>query len=387
MNNATTIYYQWNSPIQIPQATIPTVSTVGRVCRVDATPQRPQRNSKRQPKICTERGLANGFLNTQFLPKLQITQEQEKLSKKAIQRREREFYNSLSQLAKYYGILPMQTAHFEYPYNIALAHWDIKRKLNEKLTDAHEVCITQTTENKTFLSVSETYNTDNYLYYVPVYSLFQMLKDKNSKQTKELLFSVFSYLYRNIGIPFYREEDAYLYYMYDMTKEWIIEGEMYDEDDEDKEQILREIAQCEYIGDTVLKKIQNEENSNRWKQRLQSFCVKNDFDSELFIIAEQFYKLWEDYPHESIFRYANYEECESRDDCLSMDKSLSFACSFEGLLYEQINEILNNDLSVYSEMQEPTLYRIFNGKDIPKQNFDFEHRFFNLIDKLISLLN
>lgn len=387
MNNATT-YHQWNNPVPIYQATNPTVSAVGGVRPIYATPQRPQRNSERQTKICTETASANGFLKTRFLPKLKVNEEEIIRLQKEVTKTEKEFYQSLTQLCAYYGISAMETKHFEYPYNISLAYWDIKRKLKEKIKDSNEVHIIQTEKHQTFLSVSETYETDRYLYYVPVYSLFKMLNDKEHRQTKTLLFSVFTYLYRNIGIPFYREEDAYLFYLYEMTKDWVIEGEMYDDDKEDEEQILREMAQCEYIGDTILKKIQSKENLMRWKQRLQSFCIKNEFDNKLFDIAKEFYQLWQDYPHDSIFRYINEHEKydEYEEGLLSMDKYLSFAFRFEGILHDQINDVVNNDLSVYSEMQEPTLHKIFNGKEIQNQNFDFEHRFFNLMDKLICLL-
>lgn len=384
MNNATT-YHQRNNPVPIYQATNPTVSAVGGVRQIYATPKRPQRNSERQTKICTKRASANGFLRTNFLPKIQVNEEITKQSKKVQIQTQKEFYQSLTQLCAYYEISVIETEHFEYPYNMSLAYWDVKRKLKEKIKYSNEVHIIQTAESSMCLSVSETYTTDSYLYYVPVYSLFKMLNDKEHRQTKTLLLSVFTYLYRNIGIPFYREEDAYLFWLYDMTKDWIIEGEMYDDDEKYKEQILREIAQCEYIGDTVLKKIQPKENLIRWKKRLQSFCIKNEFDSKLFDIANQFYKLWQDYPHDCIFRYVNNQK-EFEDECLSMDKYLSFTCSFEGILYDQVNEILNNDLSVYFQMQEPTIYNIFNGKEMPNQNFDFEHRFFNLMDKLICLL-
>ncbi|WP_062052964.1 hypothetical protein [Aquimarina longa] len=384
MNYATQHHTGYNSVTQQTSATAISPTFRG-IFSLSETSKRPSENSKRQATSCTDISIANGFLRTQFSPKMQVSEEITKQSKKVQTQTEKDFYKSLIQLADYYKVRPMKTQHLEYPYNIRLAYWDIKRKLKETLNDNNEVHIIQTAENQTVLSVSETYDTDSYLYYVPIHSLFKMLNNKEYKQTKILLFSVFSYLYRNIGIPFYREEDAYLFWLYDMTKDWIIEGEMYDGDEEHKTQTLKEIAQCEYIGDTILKKIQSQENLHHWQQRLQSFCVKNEFDNKLFSIAEQFYQLWQDYPNECVFRYANPQN-EYNDECLTMDKYLSFTCSFEGVLQDQINEILNNDLSVYSEMQEPTLHKIFNGKEIPNQNFDFEHRFFNLLDKLICLL-
>lgn len=381
-------YHQRKNSVQTLNAKNPTVSAVGRICRLDAETQRPQRNTERPTKVFAKRESSNGFLNTQFLPKIKVAENESNRSKDEAKRIEIDFYTSLAQLASYYDVQPIQSQHFEYPNNLAVAYWDMKNKLVDNIQDKNDLHIVKTENKQTFLSVSETYETDACLYYVPIYPLFDMLYNNEMHHAKNVLLSVFSYLYRVVGIPFYQEEDAYLYWLYEMLKDWIINGELYDEDDADKEIILTELRKCNCIGEIVLKKIQNEKNMFHWKKRLNNFNPKNEWDKELYNVAGSFHELWSAYPKESIFRYSRYayQFDNYSDEFLPMDKYLSFYCHFEGLLTEQMNEIINNDLSIYSEMEEPTIHKVFRGQDITEQNFDFEHRFFHLTEQLISLL-
>ncbi len=214
-----------------------------------------------------------------------------------------------------------------------------------------------------------------------------MLKHKKYKATNELIFSVFTYLYKKVNIPFFRDEDTYLYWMCDTLKDWLTDDEEDDYFEEDtKNTLLTQISQMEYIGDTILNKINNDENLNFWKYRLDKFSIKSDFDKAVFEISEKFYKLWQDYPNDNIFHYIiNYDTLDN--DILPMYKYLSFVCFFDSIseLYQQLNETINNDLANYGEMEEPTIYQIFNGNDITEFNFDFIHRLFTYLDELINL--
>lgn len=75
----------------------------------------------------------------------------------------------------------------------------------------------------------ERYNTGATLYYIPVIPLYQMLRNKNRKKTGLLLLSVCTYLYRIADIPYYRQEDSYLYWIYEMLTEWLEQDEEVDD--------------------------------------------------------------------------------------------------------------------------------------------------------------
>ncbi len=301
---------------------------------------------------------------------------------------EKDFYTSLNQMAAHYQIAPIETKKLPFPNNLGVACWDMENKLKSYLKEEQELHLITLDWEQTSLGVANSYKTESSTYYVPIYSLFEMQKQKENKQTKDLLYSVYTYLYRVVGIPFYRDEDTYLSYMHEMLKVWLEEdGIICGEDEEYKKNILSEMAKVEYIGDVILKKINNENNLSFWKTRLDRFYIKNDFDKDLYSIAEKMYNLWQEYPNEYIFKYAQIDvNDDDVNDVLTMDKYLSFYCSFEGCLNEQINEMLNQEFGEYAEMENPVSYDVFNGKTIEKCNFDFLYRFFTLLTELLSLL-
>lgn len=191
MNYATQNYIGNNQYTQT-KATKTVVSTVERVHQLDAKTKGRKRNSERQTEISSNENVANGILKTSFLPKLKETNSVQACKKTA--KTERDFHKSLSQLAEYYKIEPMQTNQFEYPYNIALAIWDIEEKLKKRVQNWQEIRLVQDSKKTYFIS-EEKYNTGTTLYYIPIEPLYQMLHDPKRKRNAQLLISVCSYLY------------------------------------------------------------------------------------------------------------------------------------------------------------------------------------------------
>lgn len=382
MNYATQYNTRYNPTTQ--QATTTAItSTIGRFCRFYTTPKRPQRNTKRQKEICTDRPITNGFLKATFLPKLQVNEEQTKIPKKHIKQTEKGFYTSLSQLEKHYGISVLETQKYSYPYNISLAYWDAEQQLkkqNSKIFD--ELQIIEENE-QTSLKVIEKCDTGRYLHYIPITPLFSLLKNKQKQQSAQVLLSVFCYLYRVVGVPFYREVDAYLYWLYDMIQEWNSE----EEDHEDKEKTFSELRKAECIGDYIVHKIQSKKNLVYWENRLRNFQIKDDFDKDCLTIATQFFDLYQQYENRHIFLNINRENEDFCDDeYLTIDKYISFVASTKGALSDQLFDITNNDFSQYGELEEPTIHKHFNGTKMTIENLDFENRLFKLLIKLCQLL-
>ncbi len=385
MNNATTYRQGYYTPNI--QATIPTASAVGDVCRTFKTTKKPKRDTERPTQVRTTKPSTNGFLNTQFLPKTKVDEHKIPKTEKELKQIEKHFYKSLKQMAKHYKIKPIETQHLPYPNNLNIAYWDIKSKLKKHLTDNGNLHIVKTENKETFLGVSRTYETPRHLHYICIYTFYKMLKSKENKATNDLIISVFAYLYKKVGMPFFRDEDSYLYWLYDMLKDWMEEDEEEYFDKEDRKILCAEIYKMEYVGDEILRKISHENNLLFWEQRLQNFNIKTDFDKEVFEISEKFYKLWQDHPYDNVFNYIRQYR-ELNEDIMPMYKYLSFACFFDykGDLYEHINQTINDDLANYGEMEEPTIYQIFNGNDIMELNFDFIHRLFTLLNELINLI-
>jgi hypothetical protein len=91
--------------------------------------QNSERNTERPTEIRTDSNASNGFLKCRFLPKQEETPTVQDCKERL--KIERDFYQSLSNFARQYNIEPMQTKDFGFPYNIALAMWDLEKKVEQ----------------------------------------------------------------------------------------------------------------------------------------------------------------------------------------------------------------------------------------------------------------
>lgn len=381
-----------------------TASTIGRICKLDETEQRHGRNTKRPTEVSSCESTSNGFLKTMFLPKFKENDFQKSIpiatrDLNQIQRKntkiERDFYQSLSQLAEHYGINPMSTKDFKYPYNVALSIWDIKKHLNEKIEHWDHIRLVENGD-KTYLTSKERYNTNAILYYIPVIPLYKMLRDKRVRKSAYLLLSVCSYLYRNVNIPYYRKEDSYLYWMYEMLTDWVEQDEEFEENLICKE----ELQQAETIGDFIEQKIFHKKNIEFFEKRLESFKPKNDFDRECFHLSNKAFQLFSDYPEEQYFRNAKYNNASKQENTnedndgysyeeetvVSMDKYISFYAEDKGVIHQNIIDSVNNEFNEYGELQEPIIFKKFDGNPLTRTNLDFENRLFEVINRLIFII-
>ena len=370
-----------------------TASTVGRICRLDEAGQKRFGNSERPTEICSDKSTSDGFLKCTFLPKLKeniaqkLASDEQNLTQ--IQRKntktERDFYQSLSRLTEHYGLNPISTKYFGYPYNIALALDDIQKQLKNKVRDWEEIRLIEE-KGKTYFTSEERYNTGAILYYIPIVPLYRLSKNPKRKQAVQLLQSVCSYLYHIAGVPYYRKQDSYLFWMYEMVTEWITS----DDENEETPIYLSEIKQAEHIGDFMEQKIYNHHNLTRFKDHLKNFKAKDRFDNDCFMLARKVFSLYEQYPNATIYQnlqsIIDTEEYES-DTIVSMDKYVSFCAEAKGLMFQTLFEAVNSDLQEYATTQEPMVIKKFDGSNITNNNLDFENRLFPLIEELIYILN
>ncbi|PLK44871.1 hypothetical protein [Emticicia sp. TH156] len=356
--------------------------TVRRIRQLDSTPQGRGRNPERPTKIRTHGDAAHGFLKTSFLPKLKgLPSEEDWRETRQI---ESDFYTSLAELGVHYGIEPLATIDFAYPYNIALSLWDTQRKLKQKCRNWHTLRLVQETD-KTFLVSEERYITGDTLYYIPVVPLFQLLKDPLHKRKGQLLLSVCAYLYQVADVPYYRQENSYLYWMYEMLHDWVEQ----EEETEDTALFKREWQQAEWIGDYMEQKIFNHSNLVVFEQRLNSFRCRNESDNAYYQLAKDAFLLYREYPNETLFRNASRREAHDDDEneTITMDKYISFFADCTGCLYESLSDSINNELSEYGAIEEPMIEKCFDGNGTTEHDLDFESRVFTLIEHLCYLLN
>ena len=359
---------------------------VKRVRQLDAKTKGCKRSTERQTQISTNSDVANGFLKCSFLPKLKETKTVQACRKSY--EMERDFFHTLSKLAEHYNIEPAQTKQFDYPYNMALAMTDVEEKLKSKVLDWEEIRLVQDSK-KTYFVSEERYNTGAKLYYIPILPLYRLAKNPKRKQAVQLLQSVCSYLYHIAEVPYYRQQNSYLFWIYEMVEEWITS----DEENKETSTCLSEIKQAEQIGDFMEQKIYNHHNLSRFKDRLNKFKIKdikNSFDNDCYKLAKEIFSLYEQYPNASIYRNSkpNGEAGEYETDyLLSMDKYISFCAELKGELFQTLFETVNTEFQEYTVMEEPIISKKFDGSNITEHNLDFENRLFPLIEELIYILN
>ncbi|PRA97567.1 hypothetical protein CQ046_21615 [Chryseobacterium sp. MYb7] len=365
-----------------------TAQTVGRVCPLDAKTKGCRRNTERQNESSTDSHATHAFLKCSFLPKLKDTpspQDEKKTGKM-----ERDFYLSLSQLAEHYGIIPAPSKHLGFPYNIAFALEDIKKQLKIKIKNWEQIRLVQD-KKKTYLLSEERYNTGATLYYIPIIPLYRLSKNPNYRQATQLLQSVCSYLYHIADVPYYRQQESYLCWMYEMISEWLI----YDETD-DTPEYLREIRQSVWIGDYMEQKIFNHQNLTRFKERINHFENRDSFETDCLLLACDALALYEMFPDASIYRniqqdkrntaHDDYDE-DYHERTITMEKYVSFCADDKGILFQNLFDSVNAEFQECTEIEEPSTQKRFDGTPIETDILDFENSIFPLIERLIDILN
>ncbi|MGV6945875.1 hypothetical protein [Sphingobacterium kyonggiense] len=355
--------------------------TIRRVRQLATKTKGHKPGAERQAEIRTNSNATNGILKCTFLPKLKTAH-----SVLACQKTERDFYNSLSKLAEHYSIEPMTTQPYNFPYNIVLGMWDIDTKLKRTHRNWDSLHLLQDSR-KTILQSEERFEVGTTLFHIPIIPLFQMLKDPKRKKNAQLLLSVCSYLYHIARIPYYRQEDSYLYWLYETHKDWI------DYDDTDETETYKsELRRAECIGDIIEQKLYSPINLTLFEQRLSSFKSLDTFDKECWQVACKTLALYREYPNTTVFRNAPISEQDPYDDdieieAITMEKYISFVADTKGVLYNSVVESINNELNEYGRMEEPSISIPFDGKNTLGKNLDFENRMFDLLDDLFIVLN
>lgn len=345
--------------------------------------ERCRRSSGRPPAICPAGAAAYGFLKTRFLPHAVgqpvAGSEQEK----------KDFYDSYALLCSHYGIAPVDTRGFAYPYGREVALHEAGRLLREKLPQNVQLAFEQA-DGDFVLRVTESYDTNQTLFFIPVLPLHQLLQEKKRRKPARLLLCIFAYLYSVAGVPFYREQDTYLYWNYEMLEQWVTDDP--EEWGEDFYAFNSQINTTAHIGEVMLRRLYNRAHLHNFGEWLNCYTPADVFGKQSHSLAKRFFALWQDYPDSTIYSHACMDyvsdpDCYDDTDCITMEKYISFVATTQGWLYNQLEQYVNSDLGECSAMQEPVIRRYFDGQPQEADSLDYECRLFPLIDELCYLLN
>ena len=181
-----------------------------------------------------------------------------------------------------------------------------------------------------------------------------------------------------------------------MLTDWVEQDEEFDENPICK----KELQQAEIIGDFMEQKIYRKKNIEFFEKRLRQFKPKNDFEKDCLQLSEKTFQLFSEYPEEQFFRNAKYSNASKQESLcndydyenyeeetvVSMDKYISFYAEDKGVIHQNIIDSVNNEFNEYGELQEPIIFKNFDGKPLTENNLDFENRLFEILNRLISIL-
>ncbi|WP_394678743.1 hypothetical protein [uncultured Sphingobacterium sp.] len=361
---------------------VTTSPPVVRVWELDETPEGFRRNSQGQTAIRSAHDVTNAFLGMQFHARLQEPEIGENYDSSKL---EREFFKSLSNISKKLNVTILDCKGLPYPYNISESLAHLKTQLKLSTEDWREIRLVN--DGKfTFFAKEDRYNTGCTLYYIPVIPLYTILHNRKTIKASKLLVCVYAYIYQVLAVPYYRNDDCYLNSMYDMLENSYLDDE---EEDSNTDEYLTEFKDAELIGDHIKELITEPTNLQSFKKLLHRFKPKNEFEKDVHSIASSFYELSTTYPNVRIdrkyFPLRHREMTEESERPVTLDNYVSFCASIEGNLFHTLCDFVNGDLQEFSEIDEPTRFIPFDNRKIENNDFDFETKVFDNIDRLIQL--
>lgn len=303
---------------------------------------------------------------------------------------EQHFYASFDNLCTCYGMKLDRRMNLPYPMNLAKCLGELSRQLKEFDRDL-DLRLLQDDVSPARLSTSRRFSTGSTLFYIPIAPLFKMLENHDTKSTGELLLSMFSYLFRFVGVPHYAQDYSYLGGIYEMVFEWC-KGE--EDDPERDEKWIRLIDDhSEMIwerGAVCLMMLREQTHVLEFRNRVESYQPKFRVEIEFMETARGFLKLFEDFPRRNLHDRLDVPKVDDYEDFIRLEQYLHFFWDFGEPVHEEFMEIINGQLNECCEIEEPITHQYF---DTPQQSGVHDHEFekrlcellHELIDNLIEL--
>jgi hypothetical protein len=138
----------------------------------------------------------------------------------------------------------------------------------------------------------------------------------------------------------------------------------------------------------MLRKMYNPYNLNCFQKRIDNYKSSASFEKDCLSLAKKTLELLQEYPSDTIFKNTSNQEFESEEGIIKAEQYISFVADSDGLLYENIARIINDEFNECSEIEEPTVLQIYDTQnELSNKVLDFEYRLFPLINDLCTLLN
>lgn len=343
-------------------------------------------NKTQQSTVSTAVPAADGFLKQCFAPMYEVAADLPKRSET-----EGDFFKSLSILKKHYSLDMVAYRKLPYPYNILMA----QQELNDKLKTEEryrEIFIVAQDEGQTCIKVKESFRNEFSLYYIPVIPVYHLWQKPELQSCAELLTAVFAYLYIDAGLSYYRDEDTYLFYNYEILGDWV-EDDHGDAEEEDYQKQKEAVKKAETAGDFIQEKMMADGFRQSLDTLIDSFQPVTDFEKQCLSIARNAWHIWQAFPEATLFSHASNPCDEEEDDYygndnyIGMDEHIGFVASTNDVMSDAFFRMVNDDFNERTAYQEPEIITLFNeDTGAYSDQLAYEYQLLELITDLCTLL-
>ena len=297
------------------------------------------------------------------------------------------FYTSAEHLSSLYGWERVAPSGLPFPFNLARDMEQLKMRL--KIVDENlDLRLLQDENHPARLATVKTCNSGSVLFYLPVKPMLDLLENDQTQVLGELVLSVFSYLYRVVGVNHFAHDFSYLANQYAMIEEWYTYDEGYSEDEEERAKHLAFFEQVNERGKVSLMLMADRANVDSFAGRMETFVAHTPQAWEFEKTVRAFLKLYADYPEraigDTVMRPMSIDEDEH---LIFLDQYLHFYWDSGQLIQQQLMDCINAELNECGAIEEPTTFQYF---DTPQSSVthdhDFETRLFALLHELTDNL-
>ncbi|HEU4573460.1 MAG TPA: hypothetical protein VFS36_00545 [Chitinophagaceae bacterium] len=355
-----------------------TTSAIRRVRHVHRPAAGRKRGTANQTSQRTPVINGNGFLNHCFRPFWGINIP-------AWKQAEKEFFASVSNLCALYNWPLPDITGIAFPQNVTKAYHQVKERLKELKMDG---IIIRDKKRKACLATVKSYDTGYTLYYIPVRPLWLLWQDKEQQALYRMMLLLFRYLHQIADVPYYREE-SYLYNQYETLTDWLENDLDGDEEEKYRQHQVQQMKLLKNAGDELFPLIAKPFKVTELKQAIKEYEQNKQRDINATKLAEDFLKLYNDYPTRSLHSSMQKQLLHPDDsDYVYLEQYLSFFWSSNDCFYDTLMDMINCELQEMGFQEEPVSIQYFDhSQEKEIHDFDFEHRFFQLTDRLSELLN
>lgn len=332
-----------------------------------------------QAKVSTPLHGGHGFLNHRFEPlRGQDTLPYSRKGEALLQ-------SSFCNLAALYGYEPLDTSGMVFPQDIAALYQQATEQI--ALKDKRLELLLLEDENNIRLATVKEASTGTTLFYLPVYPLWKCMKDRQRKQETDLLLSVFSYLHRNVGIPFF-DGWSYIGSKYQCIQEWIEENEGDWEEVDEWRYELYTVKAAIHCGERMHRQVQHPYNLSVWEDRLLNFKRGDAVSVNVCDIADRLYKLYREYPSRCLGEKVWPDLLRPNEEYrMTLEQVFSFIWDENGWLGEQLFEMVSSELNECTAADEPIALQYFDNPQCEVvHDLDFETRLYDLLHDLSDVL-